>query len=420
MKARNIILSGVALLVILVTVNAVTAMTVGVTPSGGEPQVYLLKKTFDICDQNSAGQISGNAPLPGGSVPPSSPPADEGKSGNTGCVDVIGDRLNEYLFTGEQMAMLVAVRDLNGAEDLAGATLQVGGVDRVMCNQIDPASLISTTVGTCQLRVGQTGNCVPYTTAAACNVYATQCEWIGDPIWFGHNVAQDLADQPPAKSAGTTNGFDPGFDKLYQCVLTATAADAGDTQVWVVGKSQSGASGMSVLDNVWFNPAISLDIWTETSGTEGTGTDSAISFPTGALGQTVYSPETLKIKNTADGGVDLVTWLAATDIEAASGTPAKCPDSNIIDVEKYMEYRCKIGTIFNNPWNFTQNPNDKLDCTVDNCQGATPLMPAFLPTPSVLLNGHTAECWFRFTYPTPICVGDFTEGGEVIIYARAI
>jgi hypothetical protein len=360
------------------------AMPVGVPPIDDAPQVYMLKKTFDICDQYIDGQgpddgaISGNDPLPGGSVPPSGITG-EGES-QSGCVDVMGDRLNEYLFTGEQMAILVAVRDLNGGEDITKADLYVDGVERVKCNVLD--------------------------------VYAVKANG-----WYGHDVSADLDSQPPAKSAGTHNGFDENFDKLYQCVFTATPADmSGDSGSIVVVKAfdQVENEGVSVPDNVWLNPAITLDIYVEPGDT--------LTFPEGTPGQTVYSEQTLKIKNTAEGGVDLIAWLAATDLFAADGA-AKCPESNIINVEDWMEYRCKIGTIFNNPWSYVQNPNDKEDCTVDECQNAQPLLPTIWEQqhlPSVLLNQHTAECWFRFTYPTPLCVGDFSMGGEIIIYARAI
>jgi hypothetical protein len=395
------ILSGVAILVILVAMNValntVKAMPIGVPPVDAAPQVYLLKKTFDICDQYlnglgpSDGGLSENAPLPGGSVPPSGITG-EGQV-QSGCVDFIGDRANEYLFSGEQMAILVAVRDLNGAEDITKADLYVDGVERVKCNLIDPTVL-------------QQGP-----------LPGQDCEKNVSACWYGHDVSADLAQQPPAYAAMTKNGFDDHFDKLYQCVFTATPADtSGETGSIVVVKAfdQVENTGISVPDNVWLNPAITLDIWTEPGDT--------VTFPAGTPGQTVYSESTLKIKNTADGGVDLVTWLAGTDLFASDGA-AKCPDSNIIDVEKYMQYRCKIGTYFNNPWTNVPNPNDKLDCDLDGCQGSSPLLPTLLQSdhiPSILANQHTAECWFRFTYPTPICVGDFANGGEIIIYARAI
>jgi hypothetical protein len=393
-------------------------MEIGVPPIDDAPQVYMLKKTFDICDQYidnegpAEGEISGNEPLPGGSVPPSGI-VGEGEE-QSGCVDVIGDRLNEYLFTGEQMAVLVAVRDLNGAEDITGADLYVDNVERAMCNELSLAQLESDVIGECVLTPGQTGVCSGFLTKTACDAYPVECDWIPGYEWFGHDVTADLEAQPPAKSAGTDNGYDPAFDKLYQCVFTATPLD-GDSgsaaTVIVKAFDQMDNEGASVPDFVYLNPAITLDIVANPGD--------VITFPEGTPGQTVYSEQTLQIKNTAEGGVDLVAWMSGTDLFAADGA-AKCPETNIIDVDEYMEYRCKIGTIFNNPWTKVPNPNDKESCTVEECQNAKPLLPDYLPLPSVLANMHTAECWFRFTYPTPICVGDFTEGGELRIYARAI
>lgn len=375
MQTRKLILSGaIALILAAMLGNLVLAGSIDTgVPTSGDLQVYLIKKTFDICDPNLGG-ISGSAALPGGSIPPSGQ--------QFGCVRVVGERLNEYLFTGEQMAVLVAARNTLGSEGIMDADLSVGGDMKVQCNDI--------TVNASALKAGNLD-------------------------WFGHDVSADLNEQPPAKTAGTTDGFDLAYDKLYQCVYTATPSDSGEVTVSVVVSGKNGAgeavTAESVPDQVWFNPEIMVDVFTSDGG--------PVAFDQGSSGQTVYSTNTLKIKNEAEGGVDLVAWIAGTDL--VSSTPqAKCPASNVLDVENYMEYRCKIGTLFNNPWNFVQNPDDTEECTIYGCQGATPLTPNIVSSYpiSILANGHTAECWFRLSIPTP-CFGTY-DLGEILVYARAI
>jgi hypothetical protein len=390
------ILSGTILgvLVVLVGVNTVMALPNAGVGGNDVPQVYLLKKAFDICSPEGT--------IPGGSTPESGITG-EGEV-QSGCVNFLGERANEYLFAGEQMAILVAARDLNGAPDLERAELWVDGEYRVTCNELTLADLDDGAPGPCQKEHGEYVHC----------------------IWFGHLVNDDLNDQPPAKAAmQDENGFDGTVDKIYQCVFSPNANDASpETGSLVTVKvydelaaSGDDMPGESLPNSVWLNPAITLDIYVEPGD--------VLEFPAGVLGQTVYAMNTLNIKNTADGGVDLYAWLAMTDFRASSG-PAKCPLGNWIDVETQVGYRCKIGTLFNNEWNLVHNPDDTKVCKVDTkdydssrCQGATPLL-ANHQMFSIIANQHTAECWFRFTYPENECKGTFDLGGEVIVYARAI
>jgi len=380
MNSRNIILSGAILAVIAVLTVAVQPALANPVYSEPNPNlgVYLLKKTFDICDQHGDA-ISDNAQIPGGAVPsPSGTLVGETNVG--GCVDLYGDRLNEYLFTGEQVGILVAVRDNLGAADIVRADLTVGVTPMTQC--IDISSR------------------------------ARNADLNDSGKWYGHDVSGDLAVQPPAQAAAQKNGFNPAFDKLYECFYTAQESDSGTEDVTVVVDSTSSGMAASVPDEIYFNPAVSVDVFTSDG--------SPVSFPPVSSGQTVYSTNTLKILNDGDGGVDLLAWIAGTDL-TSSTTPALCPITNALDVEKYMDYRCKIGTIFNNPWHDLPNPNGKTDCDKWDCQGAQPLMPDVLKNdkvPSVLMSGHTAECWFSLTYPTP-CIGTFDQG-EILVFARAI
>jgi hypothetical protein len=407
MKTRKLILSGaIALILAAMLGNVVLAGEIGIgVPTDGTLQVYLIKKAFDICDPALGGFEDNFQALPGGSMPPSGQ--------QFGCVKIIGERLNEYLFTGEQMAVLVAARNTLGSEGIHSAALSVDGEMKVECNQVTVDGVDG--LGSCQLKANQTEpmdrTCESITDETTCDTYPVRCEWIG-PVWYGHDVSQDLCDQPPAKTAGTHNGFDPAYDKLYECIYTATDSDSGETDVMVVvsGKDAAGSivEAESVPDLVFFNPEILIDV--------STSDGDSVTFAQGSSGQTVYSTNTLMIKNEAEGGVDLVAWLAGTDL-VSSTENAKCPYSNVLDVDEYMDYRCKIGTLFNNPWNDVHNPDDTKDCTISSCQNALPLTPQAL-MPSILANGHTAECWFRLYIPVP-CFGTFDQG-EILIYARAI
>jgi hypothetical protein len=400
---------------------------IGGGPEQEYPQVYLLKKVFDICDQNGAYK-SGSDPLPGGSVPPSGQ--------QYGCVDYIGDRFNEYLFTGEQMAVLVAVRHTQGAIAIMRADLALDGTKIVKCNDISDR-VVFKPVGnmwcTEEMDLNGDGFCADY-------VYDTG--EVNEYTWFGHDIQTDLNEQPPAKTAGTPTGFDPRFDKLYECILTATDDMEGEYDLTVIAMGEDDTQcGESVPDQIWFNPEIFVDVFTSDMG--------PIAFGDGAAGSTVYSTNTLKIKNgdTVGAGVDIAVWLAGTDL-TSSILPAKCPESNVLEADN-IEFRCKIGSIFNNPWHYVPNPNDKEDCepvetqekgkplcfdakTVEctrwdgatdyyhgpgTCQGALDIVPDS-DVENILYAGHTAECWFRLTYPVP-CIGLF-DTGQILIFARAI
>jgi len=383
------ILSGLfAFTAIMLVSQVAQAIVIGPPETSDAPQVYLVKKEFDICDMtdflNPSGSLDSGF-FPGGSVPPSWI-VGEGEE-QAGCVDWTGERYNEYLFTGEQLGILVVARDLNGALDMPSeAILLVDGMERAKCNEV---------------------------TSEICTAHDGNNECTSCAGWAGHSTNDLCTDLPPEKGA-IEAGLDLDVDKVYECIFTVANAmhDYGDVEVTVEVTDEAGLIGTSVPENVWLNPAVSLDFTVVP--------DDSITFPGGTCEQVVYSPDTLKIKNTAEGGVDLAVWLAGTDLEAADGA-AKCPYSNIIDVDQFLDFRCKIGTDMDNTWRKVPNPNDKLSCgpVHSDCQGAAPLTLSDPTGHSILGNMHTAECWFRFTYPCP-CVGDFEEGGDIIIYARAI
>jgi len=390
MNSRKMILSGAILAMIAVLTVAVQpalAENIGGGPGNFPPQIYLLKKAFDICMPESG-------TIPGGSMPPSGQ--------QEGCVDLFNSdvRMNEYAFTGEQIAELVAARDLNGAIDLVKADLMVDGSAVVKCNDVTADAIAGTNQGNFKENpmADERPDLDGFQVISSTN-YNT---------WFGHKIDYT---QIPAKSAGTITGLDTRFDKLYECILTVTPSMSGKSEVLVTAWDQADETGDSPLQMWWFNPAIVLDVSTSDGG--------PIAFEDGASpGQMVYSTNSLFVENDAEGGVDLYAWIAATDLVDTSGA-AKCPTSNVLESDQ-MEYRCKIGTLFNDPWTPLTNPVDSMSCRfAQRCQNAQPLLPSDgLPLVSFILNGHTAECWFRITYPVP-CVGTFDEG-QVLLYVRAV
>ena len=406
------------------------------TPGNDEPQLYLIKKIFDICnpadDQQEAGVCvvippwdndpnnalacaertsGGEAHCEGYAMcdwveVPLTPGELLGTGGSTpygdqtiqygGCKDTVHEkRYNQYAFSGEQILELVVVRDLNGAEDLIGADVTVDGYLEAKCDDV------------------------------------TGVFWFHGALqkttWFGHDVETLLETIPPSKGPADPEGFDPTFDRLYECILTVEPSWYGMSVVNIEARDQSGSVSTDAIAQTWFfNPAVILDLDTNDGAP-------AIWYEDGVPGQTVYSGNKLVITNLAEGGVDLLVFIAADDLTDPTHFGAKCPVSNVLDVDvpginQGMEYNCKIGTLKDNEWNDIHNKNTKLECNGEVvldpnwyfgddsvCYGATALLTEHLP---ILMNIHEAECQFRLTYPIP-CIGSFTEG-LIHIIVRAI
>src|SRR3989338_318275 len=342
------------------------------TPGNVEPKVYLLKKVFDICADNGQG----------GSRP-------NGFDLQTnGCVDLSSElRANEYAFTGEQVAELIGVRDLNGAVDILTAHVTVDDEAEVKCNDVT-ASYVG--VGT------------------------------GIGVWNMFNVNHNV-DFGQLQPVGPTDlaGLDDRFDKIFECIWTVEPSWVGEMTVNIEAFDQSGSVSTDGISQLWFfNPEVLLFLDTNNGAP-------AIQYESGVPGQTVYSTNKLLVTNLAEGGVDLAAYIAASDLTDPTHFAAKCPVSNVLDVEtagtlvapQGMDYRCKVGTDAEKNFNDKTNKNNAAGCTSASCAGAMPLIRE-TAAPTRLLNQHTAECQFRLTYPVP-CVGSFTEG-SVYILVRAI
>jgi hypothetical protein len=389
MNSRNMILSGALVaLVMLVTTNVFFSSSALATPVGsGFNQstaltAYIIKKAALICDQGASAPPSQSPPEIGGCIDVKNP--DSGIGGN-----MTDFRYNEYLFTGEQLAELVVARDLNGAEFLAStANLLVDGASKVTCDEIDyhyAADLAS-----------------------------------GSATWFGHNVKELLEHMPPQQGVADDPGFDPVFDVMYNCILTVSPSMIGNPSSVAVQVSEvSGSTAQTVVQKWYFNPAISISVSFDSG--------SSIEFPPAMAGQTVFSTNTLMIKNTAAGGVDLAVYLVGNDLRDTSGI-GMCPISNILDIND-MRYRCKVGTYMSEEWTRLSHLKEANKChdlsarkclVEDGWDHNNDLLPdAAKAETSILYNGHTAECWFKLKVPVP-CIGTFSAANAVEILVRAI
>jgi hypothetical protein len=399
----------------------------GGAPGNDEPQIYLIKKIFDICNpacDEYRQEVCVGPPLCRRMeeeqckkaircewrVRSLTPGEIFGTGGQTpygdqtiqyaGCIDTVDEtRFNQYAFTGEQILELVVVRDLNGAEDIVGADVIVDGIEEAKCDDVTSVFCDSDETGT----------------------------WCFKKKWFRHDVENLLETIPPSKGPADEEGIDMRFDKIYECILTVEPSWYGMSVMNIEARDQSGSVSTDGIAQTWFwNPAVILDLDTN-DGAE------AIWYEDGVPGQTVYSGNKLVITNLAEGGVDLLVFLAADDLTDPSSFAAKCPVSNVLDVDGQgdndgMEYRCKIGTMADNEWYNIQNKNTKMGCSYGipfpiyanipypfNCYGATPVIRENLP---ILMNQHEAECQFRLTYPIP-CIGNFSEG-LIHLMVRAI
>jgi hypothetical protein len=242
-------------------------------------------------------------------------------SQDDGCIGLLGEtRFGEYAFTGENIGWLIVVRDLNGAEDISYSKMTVDGYTEALCHDVS---------GTIQQGA------------------------------FPDQI-------PPAEFVPA--GFQLLTDKAYLCLLTVEPSWYGQSSVNVEAYDQTGAySTMSIAQGWFFNPAIIVDLDTNDGAPK-------IWYEDGLPGQTVFSGNKLIVTNLAEGGVDLWAFLAADDLTDPGHSGAMCPDSNVLDVDQCMEYRCKIGTAEDDLWHFVTNKINTNPCCPFGCMNAQPLL----------------------------------------------
>jgi len=210
----------------------------------------------------------------------------------------------------------------------------------------------------------------------------------------------------PCDGLGQAN---PLTDKAYHCLLTVEPSWYGDSVVKItVYNSNFQPTDATHTENWFFNPAIRLDV--------STSDGQSIHFEDGRPGEIVHSENKIIVKNIAEGGVNLWTYIAGTDMYDPSGA-SKCPETNKIDIEKYMWFRGWTGTITGDWTQMSEYDQNKPCCLFDGCYGARPL-PRSAPLGNVLTNMGTMETEFKLEYPVP-CVGTFSQG-SIFIFGKAI
>ena len=138
--------------------------------------------------------------------------------------------------------------------------------------------------------------------------------------------------------------------------------------------------------------------------------------------RTVHSLNRLKVKNTAEGGVNMWTYIAGTDLYDPNGA-SKCPTSNVLTIGN-MQYRGWSGTQWTSweGWTTMSKYNQDDSCSVfGTCYGGLPVPHSEnqqKPLDHVLTNQGTLEVEFKLTYPMP-CVGSFTQG-SIMIFGKTI
>jgi len=286
-------------------------------------------------------------------------------------------RTSLYAFTGEQISYVVIVRDPNGALDTGFVKAIVGGQEEVLAN--------------------------PCTTAL-CDGYTASCDGMGK--------------------------FNPLTDKAFHVLISVEPQWYGDTKVVLSAyNSMNQATEATHNENWFFNPAISISVTTSDG--------MPIHFEQMPYGadtpeeRTVHSLNKIKVKNTAEGGVNMWMFVGGTDLYDPTGA-SKCPDTNYIGIEKpygvggahTMQYRGWSGTQWtswdgwNDMWKYDQNQG----CTIAKCYGATAVPYGDASTPeylqNVLTNQGTLEIEFKLTYPMP-CIGTFSQG-TIYVFGKAV
>ena len=279
-------------------------------------------------------------------------------------------RTSLYAFAGEMIEFTIVIRDPNGALDIGFPKIRVASAPEVLCNEYDlPQS----------------------------------CDGMGD--------------------------MNEETDRAYHCLLTVEPQWDGEKEVKITAYNSAFEPTDGTHVETWFfNPALSMSV--------STSDGMAIHFeemPYGATSdlRTVHSLNRLKVKNTAEGGVNMWMYLAGTDLTDPSGA-SKCPTTNLLSI-KQMEYRGWSGTQWhsNEGWQVMGKYDQNANCAVIGtgtlltemkCYGGKPVpydTNALEPQLSHLLtNQGNLEVEFKLTYPTP-CVGSFTQG-SLLVFGKAV
>jgi hypothetical protein len=214
------------------------------------------------------------------------------------------------------------------------------------------------------------------------------------------------------ESCDGLGNFIEDTDKAFEITITVEPTWYGDTEVALAAYNSQGVSTQSThTENWFFNPAISIDVST-------TNGDTITFGPMDPVTRFAHSVNKIKIKNTAEGGVNLWMYIAGTDLYDPSGA-SKCPYSNYIDIEENMYYRGWTGTQWSDGdgWKPMKRYNQDAVCNITTCYGGVPV-PEPWPYGNLLTNQGTLEIEFKLHYPLP-CIGTFSHG-TIYIFGKAV
>jgi len=283
-------------------------------------------------------------------------------------------RTGMYAFTGEQVEYTVVVRDADGAVDIGYVKALVDGHEEALASETNM-----------------------------------------------HGHGDDAQLQTECDGFGA---FNPATDKTFRILISVEPGWYGEKELALAAYDSKGVATRATHTETWFfNPAIGLSLTTSDG--------QPIRFepmPYGADAseeRTVHSTNKIKVKNTAEGGVNMWMFIAGTDLYDLSGA-SKCPVTNYIAIEDYMWYRGWSGT----QWTSWEGwiPMSKYDqnkgCDVYLCYGALPVpfpwgnSDAPMEAEYALTNQGTLEIELKLTYPKP-CIGSFTQG-SIYIFGKVV
>jgi hypothetical protein len=293
----------------------------------------------------------------------------------------MAERLNNYAFEGESVEWDVLVLEKNGIEKLSDVYMSIGS-----------------DVGT--------GNEIQ----ANCKLVSVLHQQESIPKQCNARIGEEDLDY--VKYDNTM--------ALYNCEFTVETPSSmhGEYFVEVEAEDLDGMIGMADEVEYWFfNPEIALSI----SGD--------IDFGTVRPGTSSYSSGLL-VGNDAEAGsgVLLDMFVSGTDFFDPSSSGAKCPFSNVLELENFAYYAVngagstlkdgrrdvegyvpiEYGAAFNTPLPF-YNRNELI-------QGPAMIGPYYLA--NVLAPGAEMTLTFRLDLPEP-CNGDFTDG-QIFFWGEAI
>jgi len=222
---------------------------------------------------------------------------------------------------------------------------------------------------------------------------------------------QEVLCNPTYYYDGSCNGFGPfnnDTDRTFVCELTVEPQWYDETEIAIVVYDINNNPTVGGHKETWFfNPGISLDL--ETSD------DQSIRFEKGGPGEIVHSLNRIIIRNVGEGGVNLWMYMAGTDFYGIG--VAKCPTTNKIDIEDWMQFQAWSGTI-SGDWTYMSEYNENGVCSLSGtCYGGVPL-PGDAPLDNILTNNGILEVQFKLEYPMP-CIGKF-GAASIIIIGKAI